>query len=78
MGKKVIVFKNLEIELVKRDMDYSDLANGTGIPRHSIYRRMTGEVNWDIREMNIVANFLNKSLDYLFRIPCSLLKNEEK
>lgn len=64
--KKIKLFPELEAELKRQGYTHESIAKCIGLSTSSISYRMTGKVEWSLKEMKKVCSLLGKSLDQLF------------
>ena len=53
---------NVRAEMARRKRTATDLVNVLHMSRNSVYRRMNGEVPFDLAELQLVAEWLGVSL----------------
>ena len=58
--------KMVKAEMTLRSVRVADLAKGTGIPKHRLYRKLRGEGEFRRSEMAAVAAFLECDPGMLF------------
>ena len=64
---KKVLYPNLRAEMARRGDKLQDLADlfNTSLP--SINRRLSGEIVWDINEINALCNRYNVPFEILFK-----------
>ena len=54
-----IVYPNLDIEIQKRDISYSKLAQSVGLSKYAMYRRISGQTDFKLTEVVRICGVLN-------------------
>jgi len=58
-------FKEIRLEMLKRDMTYADLAKMLGLSTPAISKRMAKKVPWKLPELVIMSKKFGRSIDEL-------------
>lgn len=65
-------FKNISVELLKANINVNTVAVEMGISTQALYKKLNGETNINLKDMNAIRDILRKyagkklSLEYLF------------
>lgn len=54
------VYPNLDREIQKRDISYSELAKKIGLSKYAMYRRMVGRTDFKLTEVVRICQVLDK------------------
>lgn len=62
------MYKNLKAEMLRQDVSLQQIADALNLKVDSVFRKMSGKVNFTIREAKIISGLFkeNNSVDYLF------------
>lgn len=66
MTKKLVVYPNLVSEMAKRGETQKDIAELLGIAIPTICRKLNGQVDWNITEVDMLCEHFNKDYYQLF------------
>lgn len=64
---KKILYPNLVAEMARRGDTQKALANLLGLPDGSISRRLSGEIEWSISEIDKICDYYKKDYYELFK-----------
>ena len=67
MRKKVTMFPELAAQMARKGETQDDLARLIGVDRTNISRRLTGQTEWTIGEVEILCNHYNMDFWELFK-----------
>ena len=65
-------FKNISVELLKANINVNTVAVEMGISTQALYKKLNGETNINLKDMNAIREILQKhtgkhsTLEYLF------------
>lgn len=57
-----LVAKNIRVHAAREDATLADVATGVGLDRASLYKRLSGEVEWRYSELQRVARYFGVPL----------------
>ena len=66
MSKRIVVYPNLVSEMAKRGETQKDIAKILGISIPTISRKFSGQIDWNITEVDILCEYFNKDYYQLF------------
>lgn len=61
----------VKAELARRDLTQEALADHLGVSRAYVYRRLNGDVPWNVQDLRRVARFVSVPLEQLMASPVS-------
>ncbi len=61
-------FNLLRAKIVEMGYNMKTFSKATGINRVSLYRRLSGEVEFDRKEIDVISNVLSLNSDQIFEI----------
>ena len=74
--KKFIIFPEIELEMEKRGETQEDLAKILELDRTQVCRKLSGDVQWSIGDIEVMTHHYNKDFWELFRRNKKEDKNE--
>lgn len=75
--KRFILFPEIEAEMIRRGETQQDLANLLELDRTQITRKLNGNIQWTIGDIEILTHHYNKDFWELFRKNKKESKNEK-
>ena len=67
------MFTNLKCSMLRAKIDAVDMAEILGISTQAIYQKLNGKSSWNLEQMNLVKNFINKKLNDNYYPLCAQL-----
>lgn len=65
--RRFILFPEIEAEMIRKGETQQDLANLLELDRTQITRKLKGDINWTIDDIEKMTNHYNKDFRELFR-----------